>query len=68
MLAKGDETRHAIDAGDLFVNISEKPWWTDHPKWIEEKPLEGWFVYSSETNDVRLDGNGLAAILRLRFS
>jgi UDP-N-acetylglucosamine 4,6-dehydratase len=51
VLLTDDEARHAIDAGDLYVVLPEHPWWTEHPRWMEGKPLEDGFVYSSDRND-----------------
>ena len=51
VLVTADESRHTIDAGDVYVVLPEHPWWTDHPEWVEGKPLDDGFVYSSDTND-----------------
>jgi len=51
LLLTADESRHAIDAGDVYVVLPEHPWWSDNPRWQEGKPLDDGFVYSSETND-----------------
>jgi FlaA1/EpsC-like NDP-sugar epimerase len=51
LLLTADEARHAIDAGDLYVILPEHPWWTEHPEWVQGKPLEDGFVYGSHTND-----------------
>ena len=51
VLLTSDESRHSIDAGDVYVVLPEHPWWTDHPRWIDGKPLDDDFVYSSDTND-----------------
>jgi UDP-N-acetylglucosamine 4,6-dehydratase len=51
VLLTDDESRHAIDAGDVYVVLPEHPWWTDHPRWVEGKPLDDGFVYSSDGND-----------------
>lgn len=63
LLLTSDESRHAVDADDVFVILPEHPWWTDHPRWIEGKPLEDGFVYSSETNDWWLGPDDLKALL-----
>ena len=63
LLLTSDEARHAIDVGDVYVILPEQPWWTDHPRWMEGKPLDDGFVYSSETNEEWLDGEALTAML-----
>lgn len=63
LLLTSDEARHAIDAGDVYVILPEQPWWTDHPRWLEGKPLDDGFVYSSETNASWLDGVQLTEML-----
>jgi len=50
VLITGDESRHTIDAGDVYVVLPEHPWWDDHPKWIEGEPLEDGFSYTSDSN------------------
>ena len=64
LLLTSDESRHAVDADDVYVILPEHPWWTDNPKWLEGKPLEDGFVYSSETNDWWLGPNDLGALLQ----
>jgi len=63
VLLTDDESRHAIDAGDVYVVLPEHPWWTANPHWIEGKPLPDGFVYSSDTNEHWLDAGQLQAIL-----
>lgn len=46
-----DEARHSIDAGEVFVVLPEHPWWEAHPRWVDGKPLEDGFMYTSELND-----------------
>ena len=58
-----DEARHAVDAGNVFVIIPEHTWWEAHPKWMEGKPLEDGFVYSSGANDAWLNVDQLRALL-----
>lgn len=58
-----DESRHAVDAGDVYVVLPEHPWWTDQPGWLDGKPLDDGFAYSSDTNDWWLAPNELAAVL-----
>jgi UDP-N-acetylglucosamine 4,6-dehydratase/5-epimerase len=63
LLLTSDESRHSIDAGEVYVVLPEQPWWNDHPKWMEGKPLPDEFVYSSETNTEWLDADDLVAML-----
>lgn len=63
LLLTSDEARHSIDAGDVYVVLPEQPWWTDHPRWLDGKPLQDDFIYSSETNEAWLDGDELTAML-----
>ena len=58
-----DEARHAVDADEVYVVLPEHPWWTDHPRWLEGKPLDDDFVYSSETNTWWLDADELRSLL-----
>jgi UDP-N-acetylglucosamine 4,6-dehydratase len=64
LLLTSDESRHAVDADDVYVILPEHPWWDDNPKWIEGKPLADGFVYSSETNDWWLGPDDLGALLQ----
>jgi UDP-N-acetylglucosamine 4,6-dehydratase len=63
LLITGDEARHAIDAGEVYVVLPEHPWWEDHPVWMAGKPLDDGFVYSSETNEEWLTPAQLAEML-----
>ena len=63
ILLTADESRHAIDAGDVYVVLPEHPWWTDHPRWMEGKPLEDGFSYTSDQNDWWLEVDELTALL-----
>jgi FlaA1/EpsC-like NDP-sugar epimerase len=63
VLITGDESRHTIDAGEVYVVLPEHPWWTDHPRWMEGKPVEDGFVYASNTNDEWLDVDQLVEML-----
>lgn len=62
LLLTNDEARHAIDAGEVYVVLPEQPQWTP-PKWMDGKPLQEEFVYSSETNEAWLDASELLAML-----
>ena len=50
LLLTADESRHAIEAEDVYVVLPEHPWWTDEPRWLEGKPLDEDFTDSSATN------------------
>ncbi|HVV36067.1 MAG TPA: UDP-N-acetylglucosamine 4,6-dehydratase (inverting) [Acidimicrobiales bacterium] len=63
LLLTSDESRHSIDAGEVFVVLPEHPWWTEGDAWPEGVPLDGEFVYSSETNDRWLGPDELKAML-----
>jgi FlaA1/EpsC-like NDP-sugar epimerase len=63
LLLTTDESRHAIDAGDVYVVLPEHPWWEASPRWLDGKPLEDGFVYSSDTNDWWLTADELATLL-----
>lgn len=63
ILITGDESRHTIDAGEVYVVLPEHPWWTDHPRWMEGKPVEDGFVYASNTNDEWLEVEQLVEML-----
>lgn len=63
-LLTADESRHAIDAEDVYVVLPEHPWWTDHPRWMDGKPLEDGFAYSSDTNTEWLTPEQLNALLQ----
>lgn len=62
-LLTSDESRHAIDADDVYVVLPEHPWWTDHPRWMDGKPLDEGFAYSSDTNSEWLSTRQLAAMM-----
>lgn len=61
VLLTDDEARHSIDAGDVFVVLPEHPWWSEHPRWLDGKPLHDGFVYSSDRNDWWLQRDELGA-------
>ncbi|MGH9226795.1 MAG: UDP-N-acetylglucosamine 4,6-dehydratase (inverting) [Acidimicrobiales bacterium] len=63
VLVTADESRHTIDAGDVYVVLPEHPWWAEQPRWIDGKPLEDGFVYSSDNNDRWLSTDELTSIL-----
>jgi UDP-N-acetylglucosamine 4,6-dehydratase len=50
LLITADESRHAIDAGDVYVVLPEQPWWDDKVGATGIRLPDG-FVYGSDTND-----------------
>ena len=58
-----DESRHTVDAGDVYVVLPEHPWWSDHPRWVSGSPLADGFIYASNTNDEWLGPHELAGVL-----
>jgi UDP-N-acetylglucosamine 4,6-dehydratase/5-epimerase len=63
VLLTPDENRHAVVDDDVYVVLPEHPWWTDNPRWVDGKPIEEAFVYSSDQNDWWLTKDDLAALL-----
>ena len=63
ILITADESRHAIDADDVYVVLPEHPWWTEHPRWMGGRPLDDGFEYASNTNDQWLSTEQLVAML-----
>jgi UDP-N-acetylglucosamine 4,6-dehydratase len=63
VLITSDESRHTIDAEDVYVVLPEHPWWEDSPRWMEGKPLDDGFVYSSDRNESWLSSSELSAML-----
>ena len=63
LLLTSDESRHAIDAADVYVVLPEHPWWDGNLHWTDGKPLDDGFVYSSDQNDWWLTREELAALL-----
>ena len=63
VLLTSDESRHSVDAGDVYVVLPEQPWWTDDAAWIDGKPLNDGFVYSSDGNESWLMADELGAML-----
>jgi UDP-N-acetylglucosamine 4,6-dehydratase len=62
LMITADESRHAIDAGEVYVVLPEQPWWDATPGAIGESLPDG-FVYASDTNDVWLTVPQLRAML-----
>jgi UDP-N-acetylglucosamine 4,6-dehydratase len=63
LLITSDESRHAIDAGEVYVVLPEHPWWDAKSPAGLANPVPDGFVYSSETNDVWLSVPELTAML-----
>ncbi|HEX7133384.1 MAG TPA: UDP-N-acetylglucosamine 4,6-dehydratase (inverting) [Iamia sp.] len=63
VLITADESRHTIDAGDVYVVLPEHPWWTDRPGWVDGERLADGFSYDSGTNHEWLDVGALRAQL-----
>jgi FlaA1/EpsC-like NDP-sugar epimerase len=63
LLLTSDESRHAIDANGVYVVLPEHPWWEASPRWMDGKPLDDGFAYSSDRNDRWLTREELAALL-----
>ena len=59
-----DESRHAVDAGDVYVVHPEHAWWTDSAPTTVGTPLPDGFEYSSHTNDWWLTADELRNFLR----
>jgi UDP-N-acetylglucosamine 4,6-dehydratase len=58
-----DESRHSIDAGEVFVVLPEHPWWEANPAWLAGSPLRDGFTYSSDTNEEWLSPDQLRTLL-----
>jgi UDP-N-acetylglucosamine 4,6-dehydratase len=63
LLLTSDETRHAIDAGEVYVVLPEHPWWTATPDWLAGTPLSDGFAYTSDSNDWWLGVDELRKVL-----
>lgn len=64
VLLTADESRHSVDADDVYVVLPEHPWWEDHPRWMQGRQLEDGFVYSSDNNDWWLTTEELRDLLK----
>jgi UDP-N-acetylglucosamine 4,6-dehydratase len=64
VLLTADESRHAIESGDVFVVLPEHPWWTAAPQWMEGTPLEDGFAYTSDSNSRWLGMEELQEVLK----
>jgi UDP-N-acetylglucosamine 4,6-dehydratase/5-epimerase len=63
ILITTDESRHSIDAGEVFVVLPEHPWWTDSSPWMSGTSLPDGFAYSSDANQEWLGATDLQALL-----
>jgi UDP-N-acetylglucosamine 4,6-dehydratase len=63
LLITADESRHAIDAGEVYVVLPEHPWWDAKGPATFSHPMPDGFVYASDTNDVWLTVPELRAML-----
>ena len=51
LLITADESRHAIDAGDVYVVLPEHSWWDAKGPAALGRPVPDGFVYASDTNE-----------------
>jgi len=63
ILITDDESRHTVDAGEVYVVLPEHPWWGDEHRWTEGEPLADGFIYASNTNDEWLGPDELSGVL-----
>jgi UDP-N-acetylglucosamine 4,6-dehydratase len=63
LLLTGDEARHTLDCGDVYVVLPEHPWWNEDGSKLFGTPVSGEFVYASDTNDEWLTVDQLRALL-----
>lgn len=63
IMLTGDEARHTIDAGEVYVVLPEHPWWRQRSRWSSSPPVDSSFVYASDTNEQWLDADELRALL-----
>lgn len=63
LLLTSDESRHAVDADDVYVVLPEHPWWTDDERWVDGKAIRDGFTYASDTNTEWLSAEQLAALV-----
>ena len=59
-----DESRHAVDAGDVYVVFPEHVWWDERGPQVTGAPVPEGFVYSSDGNDWWLTTEELSGLLR----
>jgi UDP-N-acetylglucosamine 4,6-dehydratase len=64
ILLTEDESRHSIDAGDVFVVLPEHPWWREDQPGEARATLPDGFKYASDTNTEWLEADQLRDLLR----
>ncbi len=62
LLVSEDESRHAVELGDMFVIEPTHPWWSQE-HWARGKRLPEGFVYGSEANPQRLSAAELRKMI-----
>lgn len=63
VLVSGDEARHTLELGDMFVIQPAHPWW-EVGNWSDGKPLDDGFAYQSDTNDRWLEVEDLRKMVK----
>jgi UDP-N-acetylglucosamine 4,6-dehydratase len=63
LLLTGDEARHTVERGDVYVVLPEHPWWDEQGSKRFGTPVSGDFVYASDTNEQWLTVEGLRDLL-----
>lgn len=51
MLITSDESRHTVDAGDVYVVVPEHHWWQERHPWESGERVRDGFAYTSDTNN-----------------
>ncbi|HEY1738051.1 MAG TPA: UDP-N-acetylglucosamine 4,6-dehydratase (inverting) [Acidimicrobiia bacterium] len=64
LMLTSDESRHAVDAGDVYVVLPEHVWWDERGPQVAGTPVPDGFVYSSDGNDRWLTSDELSGLLR----
>lgn len=63
IMLTGDEARHTVDAGEVYVVLPEHPWWRKESRWASAPPVDPDFVYASDSNDDWLGTDDLRELL-----
>jgi UDP-N-acetylglucosamine 4,6-dehydratase len=63
LLITADESRHTIDAGEVYIVLPEHPWWDAKRASAIGNVMPDGFVYGSDTNDEWLTVPQLRAML-----
>jgi len=63
LLITADESRHAIDAGEVYIVLPEHPWWDAKGPQSLGNPVPDGFVYGSDTNECWLTIDDLRRML-----